>query len=140
MTNDHARSSSVGRAVSAGNAAANRLLLPLLRSPAGRLLGRRLAVLEYTGRRTGLPRQLVAFYVSDGIRVRIDVGMAPGKTWWRNFEEPRRLRLRLAGTDHYALAHVAHDGQHVRVIAELEPTAGTEVALSMRKVSTGGLA
>ena len=59
MTDRPAPSLSAAHAAAAANAAANRLLLPLLRTPAGRILGRRLAVIEYTGRRTGLPHELV---------------------------------------------------------------------------------
>lgn len=96
---------------------ANRLLVPLLRSAAGRLLGRRLAVLEYAGRRTAQPHQLVVQYRLEGRTVHIDVGRADHKTWWRNFETPHPLRLRLAGVDHVASAHVVRDGGTVRVIA-----------------------
>jgi hypothetical protein len=127
MTTVPARPFSPAHAVASANAAANRLLLALLRSPAGRLLGRRLAVVEYTGRRTGRVNHLVVIYVIDGTQVRIDVAMAQDKTWWRNFEEPRPLRLRLAGTDHEALAHVVSDGHRVRVIAELEQAEAARV-------------
>ena len=103
------------------NRLANRCLIPLLNGTAGARLGRRLAVVEYSGRRTGQHHQLVAMYVTEGQAVRITVGMAEHKTWWRNFEDPRPLRLRLAGADHDAVAHVVRDHDQVMVLAELMP-------------------
>ena len=85
---------------------ANPLLVQLLRSPAGRRLGRRLAVVEYVGRRTGKRHRLVTQYTCDGETVRIAVGRPDQKTWWRNFRQPRPLRLRLAGVDREATAHL----------------------------------
>ena len=105
------------------NRLANRCLIPLLNGPAGGRLGRRLAVLEYSGRRTGQHHQLVVMYVAEGPIVRITVGMAEHKTWWRNFEDPRPLRLRLAGIDHAGVAHVVREQEKVMVIAELTPRA-----------------
>jgi hypothetical protein len=103
------------------NRVANRILSPLLHSRAGARLGRRLAVVEYLGRRTGQRHQLVTQYILDGTTVRIDVGMAERKTWWRNFQQPHPIRLRLAGFTHDASARVMRDGDQVRVIAELQP-------------------
>ena len=105
------------------NGLANRFMIPLLRSTAGGLLGRRLAVVDYLGRRTGQHHHLVAIYVTDGRTVRITVGMAEHKTWWRNFQTPHPLRLRLAGIDHDAVAHVVRDGGQVSVVAQLTPSA-----------------
>ncbi|WP_407342137.1 hypothetical protein [Pengzhenrongella phosphoraccumulans] len=101
------------------NRVANTLLVAALRSPAGSRLGRRLAVVEYRGRRSGRAYQLVTAYVVNGRSVRIQVGTPGRKTWWRNFEEPHPLRLRLAGADHVAVAQVVHDGGQVRVVADL---------------------
>jgi hypothetical protein len=99
---------------------ANRLLLPLLRHPAGRGLGRRLAVVQYDGRRTGQRRQLVTAYTRTGSRVVIDVGWPERKTWWRNFQTPHPVRVRLAGEDHDTTAHVERDGEAVRVVIDLD--------------------
>lgn len=101
------------------NRVANKVLVAALRSPAGSLLGRRLAVVEYRGRRSGRPYRLVTAYFMDGRSVHIQVGTPGRKTWWRNFEDPHPLRLRLAGADHLGVAHVVHDGRQVRVVAEL---------------------
>ncbi|MDQ1668306.1 MAG: hypothetical protein QOE40_367 [Actinomycetota bacterium] len=101
------------------NGVANRLVIPLLNSRAGGYLGRRLAVVEYLGRRTGQRHQLVTQYTLDGTTVRISVGMAERKTWWRNFQEPHAVRLRLAGVSRDATGRALRDGDHVSVIAEL---------------------
>lgn len=101
------------------NLVANRVVIPVLTSRAGRSLGGRLAVVEYEGRRTGRRRRLVTQYVTDGRTVRIRVGMAERKTWWRNFQSPHPMHLRLAGVDHDATAHVVRDGDGVCVVAEL---------------------
>lgn len=105
------------------NSLANQFLIPLLRSTAGGRLGRRLALVEYVGRRTGRHCQLVTMYAGEGQVVRITVGMAEHKTWWRNFEDPRPLQLRLAGVDHDAIARVVREGDKVVVLADLMPPA-----------------
>jgi len=107
------------------NVVANRLLIPVLKSRAGRRLGRRLAVVEYLGNRSRRRHRLVTQYVTNGRTVRIRVGMAERKTWWRNFRAPHRLRLRLAGEDHDATAYVMREGDGMCVVAELEPHVGT---------------
>jgi F420H(2)-dependent quinone reductase len=76
---------------------ANPVLRRLLRTPLGRFLGRSLAVLRYTGTRTGTPHELVCQYVRDGDRVWILVGQAEHKTWWRNLRSPSSVELWLAG-------------------------------------------
>ena len=76
---------------------ANRFVIPVLTGRAGRRLGRRLAVVEYLGSRSGQRHRLVTHYVTDGRTVHIKVGMAERKTWWRNFRTPHPVRLRLAG-------------------------------------------
>lgn len=105
------------------NIMANRILIPVLRSRAGRQLGHRLAVVEYVGRRSGQRHRLVTQYVTDGRTVRIRVGAAERKTWWRNFQAARPVRLRLAGEDHDATAHVERGGGWMCVVADLEPHA-----------------
>ncbi len=126
MTPVRAPTLAAAHAAAVANGLANRLLIPLLHGAAGRRLGDRLAVLEYVGRRSGLSYQLVTMYVTKGTTVRITVGMARHKTWWRNFSTPRPLHLRLAGVDHDAVAHVVREGDagdRVTVVAELSPPA-----------------
>jgi F420H(2)-dependent quinone reductase len=112
-------SPAVYQLVAKSNSLANTVLIPVLRSRAGRRLGRRLAVVEYVGRRTGQHHQLVAMYTTHEATVRIVVGLAQHKTWWRNFSTARPLQLRLAGRDHEATAHVVHEDGGVSVVAEL---------------------
>jgi hypothetical protein len=102
------------------NVVANRLLIPLLKSRAGRRLGRRIAVVEYLGRRSGQHHQLVTQYVIEGSTIRIEVGMPDRKTWWRNFITEYPVRLRLAGQDNDLVAHVIRESNRVSVVAELD--------------------
>ena len=55
------------------NDVANRLLIPLT-SRAGRRPGRRPAVVQCTGRRSGVAHELVTQYVLNGPTVRISAG------------------------------------------------------------------
>jgi hypothetical protein len=105
------------------NLLANRLLIPFLKSRAGRRLGRRLAVVEYLGRRSGQPRRLVTQYVVEGSTVRINVGMSERKTWWRNFATGHPLRLHLADHDYATTGHAVRQGDRIEVVAGLEPRA-----------------
>ena len=91
------------------NRVANPVLLRLLRGPAGRWLGRRLAVLRYTGVRTGRARELVVLYARTGASVWIVVGQPEHKTWWRNLAAPADVVLRLAG-EQVAARAVAVEG------------------------------
>jgi hypothetical protein len=108
-----------GRSIARANSAANRLLIPLLERDTGRWLGRRLCLVDYDGRRTGQPHRLVTLYEVEGGTVRIRVGQPAGKTWWRNFEEPHPIRLRLAGHDRTGTAHVVREEGRVFVVARL---------------------
>ncbi|SEO85631.1 nitroreductase/quinone reductase family protein [Trujillonella endophytica] len=91
------------------NRLANPVLRRVLRSPLGARVGRRLAVVRYTGRRTGRPHELVVQYVRDGSTVWILVGAAERKTWWRNLTEPADVELWVAGA-HLRARAVAVEG------------------------------
>ena len=130
MTTHRTPTRSLAQLVGVLNRFANRLLIPLLESSLGETLGRRLAVLDYVGRRSGLPHRLVVRYVAEGRSVRITVGMAEHKTWWRNFETPHPLTLRLAGIDHDVFAHLVQEGDRTLVIADLEFTDHPEVLVA----------
>ena len=91
------------------NRVANPVLRALLRSPAGRPLGKHLAVIRYTGARTGQRRELVAGYARAGTAVWIWVGGAASKRWWRNFRTPAPVELWLAG-EHLTGRGVAVEG------------------------------
>jgi hypothetical protein len=86
------------------NRVVNPLLRRVLRGPLGRRLGRSLAVVRYTGRRTGEPHELVCQYVRDGGRVWVLVGGPDRKTWWRSLRSPAPVDLWLAGRHHSGMA------------------------------------
>ncbi|MGY1802282.1 nitroreductase/quinone reductase family protein [Blastococcus sp. SYSU D00922] len=79
------------------NRVANPVLLRVLRTRLGRGLGRSLAVVRYTGRRTAIPHDLVCQYVRNGDLVWILVGQAGRKTWWRNLRAPAPVEVWLGG-------------------------------------------
>ena len=66
------------------NRAVNPLLRGILRSPAHRLASRRVALITYTGRKTGRRYTIPVFYRDAGGEVTIAVGWPERKVWWRN--------------------------------------------------------
>jgi F420H(2)-dependent quinone reductase len=98
------------------NRVVNPLLCPWLRSRFGRRMGRHLAVVQYRGRRTGEPHELVVQYARDADTVWIVPGDRERKTWWHNFTEPGAMTLCLAGENREALASVidgSREPEHV---------------------------
>lgn len=91
------------------NRVANPVLRRLLRSRPGRRMGRGLAVLRYTGRRTGQPHELVCQYARAGDTVWVLVAKAEQKTWWRNLRGGADVELWLAG-EHLRARAVAVEG------------------------------
>jgi hypothetical protein len=69
----------------------------LLKSHLHRLLDRSLAVLQVTGRVSGRMIELPAQYAFDGAALVVLPGRPRTKRWWRNLEEPRRVRVLLGG-------------------------------------------
>jgi len=67
----------------------NHLVNPVVRavghSPAHRLLGQHLVLLSYTGRRTGLRRELPVMAAATGEDLVVLVAQPEDKTWWQNF-------------------------------------------------------
>jgi F420H(2)-dependent quinone reductase len=66
------------------NRAVNPLVGSLLRSPLHRLASRRLALITYTGRRTGRRHTIPVGYEMAGLEVTIAVGAPERKVWWRS--------------------------------------------------------
>ncbi|MDV3126612.1 hypothetical protein M1247_16945 [Mycobacterium sp. 21AC1] len=65
-----------------------------------RLVNRNIAILSYTGRRSGRNFSMPVAYRRTGDEVTIAVAMPDAKTWWRNFlGDGSPLTLRLDGTD-----------------------------------------
>ncbi|WP_336033089.1 nitroreductase/quinone reductase family protein [Geodermatophilus sp. FMUSA9-8] len=94
----------------------NRLVNPVVRSlsrsRAHRLLGRDLAVLGYTGRRTGRRREVPVMAAPAGDEFVVLVGRAAGKTWWRNLDGgPRQVTVRRDGRELSCSARLLRDGQ-----------------------------
>ena len=66
------------------NRTVNAVLRPLLRSPAHRLASGRVALITYSGRRSGREYTIPTFYRDKGDEVTIAVGWPERKVWWRN--------------------------------------------------------
>jgi hypothetical protein len=73
----------------------NAVILGLLRSPLGRLVGG-LCELEFTGR-SGRAVRLPVQHARDGDQVVVHVGHTAGKQWWRKFTDPHPAAERLPG-------------------------------------------
>ena len=103
------------------SSAANKLMLPLVRSgPGRRLLGGSMAVVTYTGRKSGREMTFPVNYRRDKTSDEIVIGvMAPdAKTWWRNFTgDGAPTHLRIGSDDHagHARAVRSAGGVSVRV-------------------------
>ncbi len=66
------------------NHTVNPVLRAVLRSPAHRLASGRVALITYTGRRSGRKYTIPAFYRDKGDEITIAVGWPDRKVWWRN--------------------------------------------------------
>jgi hypothetical protein len=66
----------------------------------GKLLNRNIAMLTYTGRRSGRTFSIPVAYRHSGDNVVITVNLPEAKTWWRNFlNDGGPLTLRLDETE-----------------------------------------
>src|SRR5437764_6566928 len=82
------------------NRTVNPALQALLRSPIHRLASSRLALVTYTGRRSGREYTIPVLYRDDGDEVTIAVGWPERKVWWRNLTgEGRPVRLVVRGRE-----------------------------------------
>lgn len=76
----------------------------------GRLAGRGIVLLTYTGRRSGRTFTIPVGHKRTGDDVTIGVRMPDRKTWWRNFlGEGAPLSLRLDGADRSGHATARRD-------------------------------
>ena len=66
------------------NRIVNPALKTILRSPVHRLASGRVALLTYTGRRSGREYTIPCYYRDKGDEVTIAVGWPDRKIWWRN--------------------------------------------------------
>jgi hypothetical protein len=84
----------------------NAVVLAVLRSPVHRLLSGLALELRYTGRRSGREYVLPVQYARAGERLVVRPQDAQRKSWWRNFETPAPVTVRLVGRTHHGIAHV----------------------------------
>ena len=85
---------------------ANPIVRATLSSPAHRPLSGVLLVLSYSGRRSGRTHSLPLQYAHYGDKLVVMSGTASQKAWWRNFREPARVSVTLAGKQQPWTAHV----------------------------------
>src|SRR5205085_4928986 len=82
------------------NRTVNPLLRALLSSPAHTLASGRLALITYTGRRSGRQYTIPVLYRDKGDEVTIAVGWPERKVWWRNLTgEGGPVRLVVRGRE-----------------------------------------
>ena len=85
---------------------ANPIVRATLSSPAHRPFSGVLLVLSYRGRRSGRAHSLPLQYAHSGNDLVVMAGTASQKGWWRNFREPARVTVTLAGKQMPWIAHV----------------------------------
>jgi deazaflavin-dependent oxidoreductase (nitroreductase family) len=121
------------------NHLANPVVRALARTPLHRLLGSRLMVLTYTGRRSGNTYELPVMSAPLGDDRVVVAGWHEGKSWWRNFGEvPREVTVRSGGRARRCTARrlPPEDGRYLeavdayrRAFRMAELPAGTPVVL-----------
>jgi hypothetical protein len=96
---------------------------PLLNAPVaaiansprfGKLLQRNVAMISYTGRRSGKSFSIPVAYRRRGDEIEVGANLPDAKTWWRNFlGEGGPVTLTLDGTEHagHAVAQRDADGR-----------------------------
>ncbi len=95
----------------------------LARSPRlGRLVNRNIAILTYSGRRSGKQFTIPVSYRRKGDEVVIGANMPDAKTWWRNFVgDGAPLTVRLDDMEHTGHAVAERDEQgRVTVTVQLD--------------------
>jgi hypothetical protein len=66
----------------------------------GRIVGRNIAIITYTGRQSGRPFSLPVAYRRRGDELEIAANMPDAKSWWRNFlGDGAPLTVRLDGIE-----------------------------------------
>ncbi|MBI5949433.1 MAG: nitroreductase family deazaflavin-dependent oxidoreductase [Chloroflexi bacterium] len=100
------------------NSVANPPLRLLLRSPLGRWMGKSLAIIQVTGRKSGRSYSLVVQYVREGDTAWVLPAHWERKTWWRNLRGGADMAIRLAGRDHRARGTALLGGENPAAVAE----------------------
>ena len=96
----------------------------ILRSRAHRILSSRLALITFTGRRSGRRYTLPVSYRRTDGTVTIGVGAPERKQWWRNLRAGGSVRLRLQGVEHDGWARAAGD-ERSQVVVTVELSHGS---------------
>jgi hypothetical protein len=100
------------------NRAVNPLVRWLIRSPLHGLASRRIALITYTGRRSGHRYTIPVGYKMAGVDVTITVGSPDRKVWWRSLtgtDAPVELVVRGQRRTGHAVATRAGDHALVRI-------------------------
>ncbi|GHE79376.1 hypothetical protein GCM10017786_06540 [Amycolatopsis deserti] len=89
----------------------NAAVVPLLNTPVvGRRLSKSVAVISYTGRRSGKTFRTPVNYVRQGDTLTIRVVMPHRKTWWRNFyPEPGPIAVAIGDVERAGTAVARRD-------------------------------
>jgi len=85
----------------------------LLGSPLHRLVSSSLVILAYQGRTTGRWHCLPCMDARDGQDLYIVAAQPDRKVWWRNLQQPARVRLHLQGRDVEGTATATSDPEAV---------------------------
>lgn len=72
-----------------------------------RMVGESVALLSFTGHKSGKSYTIPVSYDRDGATVTVITKRV--RNWWRNFETPREVRVRLAGRDYIGKAEIRTD-------------------------------
>jgi F420H(2)-dependent quinone reductase len=107
------------------NRTLNPVLRAILRSPLHRLASGRVALITYTGRRSGREYTIPTFYRDKGDELTIAVGWPDRKLWWRNLTgEGGSVRLVIRGRELRGHAVATRDpGRDALVRLRIEPRA-----------------
>lgn len=88
----------------------NSMMTAMLRMPGvQRVVGQGVALLSFTGRRTGRHYTIPISYERNGDTVTLVTKKQ--RNWWHNFEAPAEVELRLAGRTHRGTAVAAVDDE-----------------------------
>lgn len=89
---------------------ANSLMKWALTTPGlERMIGQGVALLTFTGHKTGQSYTIPVSYHRDGDTVTIITKKV--RNWWRNFQTPAKVELRIAGRDHSGRAAITLDDE-----------------------------
>lgn len=89
---------------------ANSLMKWALTTPGiERMVGQGVALLGFTGHKTGKRYAIPVSYQREGDTVTIITKRV--RSWWRNFQTPAEVELRLAGRDYHGKAEITFDDE-----------------------------